>query len=95
LLALEDLKKAGTIRFVGFDTSDTFVTALREHQLQAIVVQNPFRMGELGVKTIVDHLMGKPVEKSVDTGVQLITADNLDAEPSQLLLHPPINRYLP
>ena len=59
-----------------------------------IVVQNPFRMGELGVRTMVDHLQGKPVEKQVDTGVQLISPETLDAPESQQLLHPPLARYL-
>ena len=73
LLALEDAGKAGKIRFIGFDSSDVFVKAMRDGKLHGIVVQNPFRMGELGVKTLVDHLLGKPIEKRVDTGVTLIT----------------------
>src|SRR5689334_17166199 len=49
LLALQDINKAGKILFVGFDTSEAFVTAMNAKQLQGIVVQNPFRMGYLGV----------------------------------------------
>jgi len=94
LLALEDAGKAGKIRFIGFDTSEVFVKAMRDGKLQGIVVQNPFRMGELGVKTVVDHLLGKAVEKRVDTGVTLITPANLDAPESQTLLHPPLETYL-
>jgi ribose transport system substrate-binding protein len=94
LLALEDLKRAGKIKFVGFDTSDAFVAAMKAGTLDGIVVQDPFRMGELGVKTMVDHLQGKPVEKKVDTGVRLISPDQLDAPESQRLLHPPLDKYL-
>ncbi|MBP9946453.1 MAG: substrate-binding domain-containing protein, partial [Vicinamibacteria bacterium] len=94
LLALEDLKKAGKITFIGFDTSEAFITAMKAGTLHGIVVQNPFRMGEMGVRTMVDHLQGKPVEKKVDTGVQLISPSNLDAPESQLLLHPPLAKYL-
>ena len=94
LLALEDLKKQGKIKFIGFDTSDAFIAALRDGKMQGLIVQNPFRMGELGVNTIVNHLLGKPVEKNVDTGVQLISPDNLDAPESQQLLHPPLDKYL-
>jgi ribose transport system substrate-binding protein len=94
LLALEDSGKAGKIRFIGFDSSDIFVQAMRAGKLQGIVVQNPFRMGELGVKTLVDQLLGKPIQKRVDTGVTLITAANLDSPQSQELLHPPLDRYL-
>jgi len=94
LLALEDAGKAGKIRFLGFDASDIFVQAMRDGKLQGVVVQNPFRMGELGVKTLVAHLLGKPVEKRVDTGVTLITPANLDSAESKQLLHPPIEQYL-
>ncbi len=94
LLALEDVKKAGKITFIGFDTSDAFIAAMRAGTLHGIVVQNPFRMGELGVRTMVDHLQGKAVEKKVDTGVQLISPETLDAPESQRLLHPPLAQYL-
>ncbi|HEX9457670.1 MAG TPA: substrate-binding domain-containing protein [Thermoanaerobaculia bacterium] len=88
LLALEDAGKAGRIRFIGFDTSDVFVKAMRDGKLHGIVVQNPFRMGELGVKTLVDHLLGRKIEKRVDTGVTLITPSNLDTPEAKKLLHP-------
>ncbi len=94
LLALEDAGRAGKIRFIGFDSSESFVQAIRAGKLHGIVVQNPFRMGELGVKTLLDHLRGKPIEKRVDTGVTLITPANLDAAESQQLLRPPLDQYL-
>jgi ABC-type sugar transport system substrate-binding protein len=94
VLALEDAGKAGKIRFIGFDTSEVFIKAMRDGKLHGIVVQNPFRMGELGVKTVVDHLLGNAVEKRIDTGVTLITPANLDAPESQTLLHPPLETYL-
>ncbi|HEY3054634.1 MAG TPA: substrate-binding domain-containing protein [Thermoanaerobaculia bacterium] len=94
LLALEDAGKAGKVRFIGFDASDIFVHAMREGKLNGIIVQNPFRMGELGVKTLIDHLLGMPIEKRVDTGVTLVTPQNLNAPESQQLLHPPLQKYL-
>ena len=94
LLALQDIEKAGKVFFVGFDTSQTFIDAMRANQLNGIVVQNPFNMGYLGVRTMVDHLVGKPVEKTTDTGVTLVTPDNLDSQDIQALLHPPLDQYL-
>jgi len=94
LLALEDAGRAGKIRFIGFDSSESFVQAIRAGKLHGIVVQNPFRMGELGVKTLLAHLRGLPVEKRVDTGVTLITPANIDAPESEQLLRPPLDRYL-
>ena len=94
LLALQDIGKAGKVIFVGFDTSQSFIDAMRAKQLHGIVVQNPFNMGYLGVRTMVEHLQGKTVDKRIDTGVTMITLDNLDASEPQALLHPPLDQYL-
>jgi ribose transport system substrate-binding protein len=94
LSALQDAGKAGKVTFVGFDATQMFVDAMKAKQLHGIVVQNPFNMGYLGVRTMVESLQGKPVEKRVDTGVAMITPENLDAKESQALLHPPLEQYL-
>jgi len=94
LSALQDIGKAGKVQFVGFDNSQLFIDAMRADQLHGVVVQNPFNMGYLGVKTMVDHLQGKPVEKKIDTGVMLVMKENLDSPEVQTLLHPPLDQYL-
>ena len=94
LLALQDIKKAGKIKFVGFDASQTLLDAVRAHQLDGIAVQNPMRMGYLGVKTMVAHLHNQPVEKRIDTGVSLVTPETLDLPATKELTNPPIDRYL-
>jgi ribose transport system substrate-binding protein len=94
LLALQDISKAGKITFVGFDASDVFIEAMKTKQLHGIVVQNPFNMGYLGVRTMVDILQGKTVEKRIDTGVTMVTLDNLNNPDIQTLLHPPLSQYL-
>src|SRR5436309_7220823 len=94
LSALQDAGKAGKVMFVGLDTSQSFIDAMRAKQLHGIVVQNPFNMGYLGVRTMVDSSQAKTVEKRIDTGVTMITPDNLDAKETQALLHPPLDQYL-
>jgi len=94
LSALQDAGKAGKVVFVGFDATQMFVDAMKAKQLHGIVVQNPFNMGYLGVRTMVESLQGKSVEKRIDTGVTMITPENLDAPDSQTLLHPPLEQYL-
>jgi len=94
LLALQDIAKAGKIRFVGFDASQTLLEAMRAKQLDGVAVQNPMKMGYLGVKTMVDHLKGKPVEKRIDTGVVLVTPESMDTPEMKELTHPPIDKYL-
>ncbi len=78
LLALQDINKAGAITFVGFDYSAGFIEPLRRGEIKGFVVQNPINMGYLSVKTMVDHLQGKTVPATVDTGVYLVTLDNLE-----------------
>lgn len=94
LLALQDIGRAGQIRFIGFDASRILIDALRARELDGLVVQNPMRMGYLGVKTMVDHLRGRPVERLVDTGVVLVTAANLDSAGTRAFVNPPIGEYL-
>lgn len=94
LLALQDIGRAGEVTFIGFDTSETFIEAMRAKQLHGLVVQNPFNMGYLGVRAMAERLQGKDVEKRVDTGVTMITPDNLSAPETQALLHPPLDEYL-
>lgn len=94
LLALQDIGLAGNLTFIGFDATEMLVTALRDGQLHGLVVQNPMRMGYLGVRTMVEHLQGRTVDKLIDTGVGVITPDNLDDPEVQELLNPPLDQYL-
>ena len=46
------------------------------------------------MKTMVTHLKGQPVEKRIDTGVTLVTPENMDTPEMKELTHPPIDKYL-
>ncbi|MFG0319922.1 MAG: substrate-binding domain-containing protein [Planctomycetota bacterium JB042] len=88
LRALQDAKRAGAVRFVGFDAGEKLVEALRRGELHGLVLQDPMAMGELGVRAIVDHLAGAPVEKRIDTGAVVVTPDDVD-DPAMVRLHSP------
>ena len=94
LRALESKGLAGKIKFVGFDSSQKLVDGLRAGYIHGLVVQNPFNMGYLGVKTIVAHRQGEPVEAKIDTGETLVTPENLDQPEIQSLLFPDVKTYL-
>ena len=95
LLAMKDAGLAGgRVTLVGFDTGAQTVAALKAGDLQGLVVQNPFRMGYLGVKTVVASLRGAKVEKAIDTGCGLVTQANMDQPAMADLLHPPLEKYL-
>jgi ribose transport system substrate-binding protein len=86
LLALRQNGLAGRVKFVGFDTSSNLIDGLRKGEIHALVAQNPTRMGYEGVKLLVAHIRGERVPQRVDTGVELVTAENLDTEPIKALL---------
>jgi ribose transport system substrate-binding protein len=85
---LQDAKYAGKVKFVGFDASEKLVEALRAGEIDGLVLQNPYKMGYLGVKTMIESLQGKTVEKRVDTGVAIVTKANMDTKESKELLTP-------
>lgn len=93
--ALRDIGKAGgKIKAVGFDGGTQLVSDLNKGDVQALVVQNPMRMGYLGVMTLVKHLQGQTVEKRVDTGVMVVTPENKDTPEIKDLINPPLEKYL-
>ena len=88
LRALVESGRAGKVHYVGFDASDRLVEALEKGHIAGLVVQNPVRMGHDGVVTMVKHLRGEAVEKRIDTGVTLVTPQNLSEPEIQILVHP-------
>jgi ribose transport system substrate-binding protein len=94
LRVLEDNGWAGKVKFVGFDASDTLVKGLGDAHIDGLVLQDPVNMGYLGVKTMIAHLHGQPVEKRVDTGVRLIARDHMNDPDAKELLHPDLSRWL-
>jgi len=91
LRALQESRLAGKVVFVGFDSSPKLIQGLRDGHIQGLVLQNPDKMGYLGVKTIVAHLRGETVEKVIDTGVVLATLENMDAPEIRALLSPDLS----
>jgi ribose transport system substrate-binding protein len=94
LRALQDAGCAGNVSFVGFDSSTKLVEALQNKNINALVVQNPFRMGYDGVTTVVKHLRGEKVDRKVDTGVTLVTPANMDQPEIKQLLSPDLGQWL-
>ena len=88
LLALEDAGFAGTVKFIGFDSSKKLVDGLAAGNLDALVVQNPMRMGYIAVKTMVAHLDNIDTSDRIDTGAELVTRENMNDENIQDLINP-------
>jgi len=78
--ALQAIKNAGIadgkITVVGFDASPDEIKAILAGSEAASVAQFPAKMGSLGLETAWKAATGQTVEKSVDTGTQMVTKDN-------------------
>jgi len=88
--ALDDLRKGGikvNVKFVGFDTSKRLVEEVQAGKIDALVAQNPEKMGYLAVETLYKVVKKEKVPAVVDTGTVLVTKDKLanDAEVRKLV----------
>jgi ribose transport system substrate-binding protein len=94
LLALEKAELAGKVRFVGFDASDKLVRAVETRSIDALVLQNPFKMGYLAVTTLVGQLRGKKPDPRTDTGAQVVDKENLADPAVREIVKPDLAKWL-
>jgi len=76
--AIKQKNAVDKIKLVGFDKSEDTINAIKEGMIHATMVQNPYKMGQLAVQFAHDALNDKQVEKLVDTGVNVITKENVE-----------------
>ncbi len=79
---------AGKVKLVGFDASDAEIQALKDGVVQALIVQNPFRMGYDGVRMAIKAIRGEEIPKRIDTGVMIVTPENFNEPEVQRWLFP-------
>jgi ribose transport system substrate-binding protein len=78
--ALESSGLFGTVKLVGFDSSKELIDGVKSGKIAGLLLQDPFKMGYLGVKSMVQHLKGEKIEGKIDSGAVFVTKDNLDSE---------------
>jgi len=86
--AVRQAKKSGKITIVGWDASPDEVKGVRDGVIDALIVQNPFRMGFDGVNAITKQLREGTKPSSGDTGVTIVTKSNLDDPEVKAVLKP-------
>jgi len=94
LLALQKAELAGKVRFIGFDSSDKLIAGVNAGQIDALVLQDPLKMGYLAVKTLAAHLHKQPIEARIDTGATLVDRDNLKSPEIAELVKPNLAKWL-
>jgi ribose transport system substrate-binding protein len=86
--ALDQAKKLGQVKFVGFDASAELVAALDKGHIHALVLQDPVNMGYLSVKAAVAAMKGEAVAKEQPIEPALATPANKDEPRIKELLRP-------
>jgi len=77
--AVKAANKVGKVKIVGFDDTPECRQYIKEGVVQATIAQRPFDMGYRAIKVLVEARKGNPPkEKIIDTGVLVITEDNLE-----------------
>jgi ribose transport system substrate-binding protein len=94
LLALRKANLAGKIKFVGFDASDKLLEGLRQGHVDALVVQDPFKIGYEAVRTMAAVLKGQPVQARIDTGATVVDKAGLDQPDVKNLVAPDLTPWL-
>jgi ribose transport system substrate-binding protein len=96
---LNALRSAGLskqVHVVAFDISAPLRRAIEEGEADGTIVQDPYRMGYLGVWFLVQHLEGYDAtsdgKKDVSTGEYLVTKDNLKTKEIEGLFTPELQK---
>lgn len=92
--AIKERGLAGKVKLVGFDSSPSLVDDLRDGVIDSLVLQDPFKIGFEGMKTLIDHRDGRTPPKTIALPPTLVTHENLDDPKIKQLMNPDIDRYL-
>ncbi len=76
--AVKALGRSEDVFLVGFDSNVVTVDGLQDGCVDALVVQNPYAMGYLGVESAYQLLAGQGggAGETVDTSTQVVDRDN-------------------
>ena len=94
LRALQNHGLAGKVKVVGFDASAKMIEAMKAKEVDALVTQDPFKIGYEGVKAAVAALKGEKVPARLDTGCAVVTLENLNDPAIKAMIQPPLEQYL-
>lgn len=84
--AVRDVGAKDKIAVVGVDSSQEAVQLMEKGVYKGFVVQKAFKMGYVGVRETLRLLNGEKTEKSIDSGCELVTPENMyDSEIEKLI----------
>ena len=88
LQALKNKGLQGKIKFIGFDLNPAIMDAIVNHELNATIVQDPFRIGYTGVKVAYKLILHEKVPEKIFTDTILLTTENYQTGKIQEFLAP-------
>ena len=86
--AIQEKSLGSKMCAVAFDTSDQEIAFVRDGNLDALIVQNPYMMGYAGVWYAIAAANGVVLPHTVDSGVHVVTKANIDSPQMAGLLNP-------
>lgn len=86
--AISEKGKENDLVLVAFDSDPEEIKGLTSGAVDALILQDPYGMGYRGVEDALKALAGEKLEAYVDTGVTIVTKDNMDQEDIKGLLDP-------
>jgi ABC-type sugar transport system substrate-binding protein len=78
LRAIKAARREGSILVAGFDGIPEFVDLLRQGQIVASGMQQPYLMGVRSGEALFKHLKGEPVDKQILVPILIVTSKNVD-----------------
>ena len=85
--AIVQAGKAGKLTAIGFDGNEDLQKFVKDGTLNAIAVQGSYAMGSKGTETVLDAIKGVKVAKFVNTGVVIVTKDNIEMPEAKNVLY--------
>lgn len=86
--AIDEMGLGGKVKIIAFDSTTQEINYLEKGVIQALVIQNPFSMGYLGVKYAVDKLEGREIKELYPIETKVIDKDTMYLPENQRLLFP-------
>ena len=90
-LAIRARNLTEQVNMVAFDSTEGMVEDLKAGAIDAMVVQDPFKIGYEAVRTQVDALNGKQLPKRIDLSARVITKPDLEKPDVKALLFPDLS----
>ena len=79
-MALQNKGLAGKVKFVGYDSQKILLDGIEKGEVDALIVQDPYQIGYIGVKTAIKIIEGGEVNDYIQIPSMIVDKDNLEEQ---------------